>query len=157
MSLLSDYQRAALEVMGIPVWVSQSEQHATSPQETVTDTVPATPKSVSPADRAAKLAALRAQVSSANTSPDTTENASVSDAPTAPPTRALSAQEVKAAGKLLSDIQLAARTVSFTENTLAFEVGEQLGTTPDRITLPCPPEVLTAKQKRALWKAISQA
>ena len=157
MSLLSDYQRAALEVMGIPVWVSQSEQHAASPQETVTDTVPATPKSATPADRAAKLAALRAQVSSANTSPDTTENASVSDAPTAPLTRALSAQEVKAAGKLLSDIQLAASAVSFTENTLAFEVGEQLSTTPDRITLPCPPEALTAKQKRALWKAISQA
>ena len=157
MSLLSDYQRAALEVMGIPVWVSQSEQHASSPQETVTDTVPATPKSASPADRAAKLAALRAQVSSAKASPGTTDKASVNDAPAAPLTRPLSAQEGKAAGKLLSDIQLAARAVSFTENTLAFEVGEQLSATPDRITLPCAPDALTVKQKRALWKAISQA
>ncbi|WP_414830222.1 hypothetical protein [Alteromonas sp. H39] len=153
MSLLTDYQRAALEVIGIPVWVSQSEVQSESRSEPGAEVAPSQKNTPSPQDRAAKLAALRAQVSS-----DKTEAADVPalpEKPEAPQTRPVTAQELQASGRLLSDIQLAATL--FSEQTLAFEVGEALAVEPGRITLPCVPAELSVKDKRALWKALSQA
>ena len=157
MHLLSDYQRAALEVMGIPVWVSQSEMQSALSEKSVSDTVSVESTTASPEDRAAKLAALRAQVSSDKASSPTTDRPATAEkvSPT-PVTRPLSAEEMKAAGKLLNDIQLAASSVNFSEHTLAFEVGDQLKVTPGRITFPRVPSELTVSDKRALWKALNK-
>ena len=153
MSLLTDYQRAALEVIGIPVWVSQSEVQSESRSEPGAEAAPSQKSTPSPQDRAAKLAALRAQVSSDKN--DAAEQPLPQEKPEAPSTRPVTAQELQAAGKLLSDIQLAATL--FSGQTLAFEVGKTLAVESGRITLPCAPAELTVNDKRALWKALSQA
>ncbi len=156
--MLSDYQRAVLQVMGIPVWEAQ-----VMPQEKVSGETTGQPAAGQEraantgrpaADGAARLAALRAQVTS---SAEQADQPAASAATPAPSARSLTAEEARHAEALLKDIQLAADSVSNNQPPLEFEVGDTLARNRTRITLPQSPTALTAAQKRQLWALLWQS
>ncbi|MCU7555099.1 hypothetical protein OCL06_10870 [Alteromonas sp. ASW11-19] len=155
--MLSDYQRAVLQVMGIPVWEAQvlpqekTSGDSTGQPETAQTRPAGSGRPV--ADGAARLAALRAQVT---TSDDKVAKPAASPKSDTRTTRSLTAEESQHAAALLKDIQLAAESINSEHTPLEFEIGDAMAKSAGRITFPQSPVTLSAAQKRQLWQLLWQ-
>ncbi|MEW9798192.1 hypothetical protein [Alteromonas sp. CYL-A6] len=140
--MLSKFQHAVLQEMGIPVWVRQDTQgQSTSPQPNE----PATTVTKPVQDKTAHLAALRKQLGDKTATADKPAKA---DNPPTPIVMPLSADARQA--EIFKDIE---RAVGYSTvgSINDYAVGSGLHIDGQRLVLPCEPAKMTPSQKRALW------
>lgn len=176
---LTFYQRAVLQEMGVPVWISkdayavnnikEGNARASVVEQTAVKSPSSTP--ISKEQKQSRLAQLRAQVGSSNEQSQTkpVQKAEENEQPDKPSTRVsfqdqlpkgipLSAEQKQVCAAWLSDLTLACVQLglpsSWANNVL---IGKSLSISEQAIVLPELPSALSSHQKRALWNALVNA
>ena len=176
---LTSYQRAVLQEMGVPVWISKDayvvnnakEDNVRTPvvEQTAVKSSSSTP--ISREEKQSRLAQLRAQVGSSNEQSQTKpvqkaeENeqpdkhtTSVSSQDQLPRGIPLSAEQKQLCAVWLSDLTLACVQLglpsSWASNVM---IGKSLSISEQAIILPESPFALSSHQKKALWNALINA
>lgn len=141
--MLSKFQQAALQEMGIVVWQRQSEHGGTTKTQQATEPDTVEFNSQQPAGRishAEHLASIKAKLSSSHASP---KNHAHNEAEHRP----LDEREKSLA--IVADISLAC------QKKRQIVVGTTLSVSDTHIVLPASPSALSPGHKKALWLAIS--
>jgi len=170
---LSTFQRAVLQEMGIPVWVSQSSPLSDA-------TVPSTPPSAdnksnktqihaqpTTEEKQSRLAQLRAQVSS-NSANQNERKGAWSSAPSPSASAASNPINTQAtpvlmeltqaqrlhAKQWLEDVDVSLAHLNLRLSSAQIKIGQQLVVTHNDIVLPTAPHLLTATLQKQLWKML---
>ena len=176
---LTSFQRAVLQEMGVPVWISKDayvvnkakEGNVRAPvvEQTAVKSTSSTP--ISKEEKQSRLAQLRAQVGSNNEQPQSkpVQPAEEKEQSKEQPTRfssqdqlpkgiPFSAEQKQLYAALLSDLTLACIQLglpsSWANNVM---IGKSLSISEQAIVLPELPSALSSHQKRALWNALINA
>lgn len=176
---LTSYQRAVLQEMGIPVWLSKDAHAVNNTKEgsvftpVVKQTIVKSPSStpISKEEKQSRLAQLRAQVGSTNELSQTKpvqkaeencqpdkQSTRVSSQDQSPKGIPLSAEQKQLCAVWLSDLTLACVQLglpsSWANNVM---IGKSLSISEQAIILPELPSALSSHQKRALWNTLINA
>ena len=176
---LTSYQRAVLQEMGVPVWISKDAYVVNNAKEgnvrapVVEQSAVKLPSStpISKEEKQSRLAQLRAQVGSNNEQSQSkpVQPAEESEQPEEQPNRIssqgqlpkgipLSAEQKQQCVAWLSDLTLACVQLglpsSWANNVM---IGKSLLISEQAIVLPELPSALSSHQKRALWNALINA
>ena len=177
--LITPYQHAVLQEMGIPVWISKEAYFAsqnskegnganknTGSENTAkllsreNAPAPVSSKPISQQEKQSRLDQLRAHVGGAtahkesaptNKPQSTQSNTSSQSQPLGIP---LSASQKVASAAWLSDLTLACVQLGLSSSQVNVFIGTTLSIHKDAIVLPAPPTQLNTQQKRDLWQAL---
>ncbi|MAB92698.1 MAG: alanine acetyltransferase [Alteromonas sp.] len=158
----TQYQQAVLQEMGIQVWISKEaylDKSATNERKAANSTFGANPvgpidaKPVSQQEKQSRLAQLRAQVESKETSPK--PKPSVTDSPQQG--IPLSAEQKRDSAQWLSDLTLACVQIGLSSSLVNIVIDTSLRVDANAIRLPALPHKLSPAQKKALWHTLVSA
>ena len=156
---LSTYQRAILQEMGIPVWIEQTSK----PQDAnvtvgstggVSNNTPHATHSLTSEDKQARLAQLRAQVTSASQGEPSQSSVSNNKNTDSVP---LTAKQHKQASLWLKDLDIALFHVGVSLTSEQVTLGQEIQVTEREVRLVAPPHQLSAAQRKLLWQALCAA
>ena len=161
----TQYQQAVLQEMGIQVWISKEtyleksatdtrdERKASGVTSGANSLTSIAPKPVSQEEKQSRLAQLRAQVESKETSPK--PKPSVTDSPQQG--IPLSAEQKRDSAQWLSDLTLACVQIGLSSSLVNIVIDTSLRVDANAIRLPALPHKLSPAQKKALWHALVSA
>ncbi|GGW74151.1 hypothetical protein [Alteromonas halophila] len=158
--MVTRFQQAVLQEMGIPLWVPQDE---VKPDDTAIAaprtqaSVPSQQATSQPATRSdnssGHLAAIRQSLADKKPDNKTDKKPATSTTTDAPAAKLQALSEQAQSSAFMNDVRTA-----FAQTGRAMPakvlVGETLGLTPDALTLPGEPGKLDAADKRRLWALI---
>ena len=181
--LITPYQHAVLQEMGIPVWISkeayfaaQNSKEGNAANENTAkllsrENAPASvsSKPISQQEKQSRLDQLRAHVGRAPAHKESTatKESSLTNKPqltqsdtssqSQPLGIPLSASQKVASAAWLSDLTLACVQLGLSSSQVNVFIGTTLSIYKDAIVLSAPPTQLSTQQKRALWQALIAA
>lgn len=157
--MITRFQQAVLQEMGIPLWIPQTEAKSESKPEAGAhvNSQPAQPTQTSPRrseNSSSHLAALRQSISGEKSPSDAVSAKSASGTDKQPPaTRALNREEQQLA--IMMDLSLAFENAGVRCPSV-IEVGDELLITETQFVLPGSPLSLSAADKKQIWANISR-
>ena len=165
---LSTFQRAVLQEMDIPVWIEQASQHdivnahnANSPDIKRTGVPEKTHQAphLSSEDKQARLAQLRAQVSSTSNAEPSRASGASSTIKSQPDVTHKAAEPLtqiqhKQALLWLNDVNIALSQLGLSLTSEQVKIGETLQINEREIILPVAPHLLSGAQQKLLWQAL---
>ena len=159
--MITRFQQAVLQEMGIPVWIAQADAKSESEPVAVAQATSQPEQATPPSPRRSEnssshLAALRKSISGEKSSDEVPPSEmSPSEASSgdnrSPALRALSPEERE--HPVISDISLAYELVGVPQPA-GIEVGEELSLSQSQLVLPASPLSLSAADKKRIWASI---